>query len=65
VWTGPTLAGGVLWAVSNDRKMIGVDPALGSIVVERGLPSPAYVKPIAAGGQLLLLSADGSLAAFR
>jgi outer membrane protein assembly factor BamB len=65
VWAGPTLAGGVLWAVSNDRKMVGVDPALGSIVVERELPSPAYVKPIAAAGQLILLSADGSLAAFR
>jgi outer membrane protein assembly factor BamB len=64
-WTGPTLAGGVLWAVSNDRKMIGIDPSLGSIAVERDLPSPAYVKPIAAGGQLILLSSDGSIAAFR
>lgn len=65
VWTGPTLAGGILWAVSNDRKMVGVDPSNGSIVVERDLPSPAYVKPIAAGGQLILLSSDGSIAAFR
>jgi outer membrane protein assembly factor BamB len=64
-WAGPTLAGGMLWAVSNDRKMIGVDPATGNIVVDRQLPSPAYIKPIAAGGQLLVLSADGSLAAFR
>ncbi len=65
VWTGPTLAGGVLWAVSNDRKMVGVDPGTGNIIVDRQLPSPAYVKPIVAGGQLVLLSADGSLAAFR
>ncbi len=65
VWAGPTLAGGVLWVVSNDRKMIGVDPATGSIAAERELSSPAYIKPIAAGGQLLLLTADGSLAAFR
>ncbi len=65
VWTGPTLAGGVLWSVSNDRKMVGVDPALGQIVVQRDLPSAAYVKPIAAGGQLILLSADGSISAFR
>lgn len=64
-WAGPTLAGGLLWAVSNDRKLIGVDAASGSIVVDRELPSPAYVKPIAAAGQLLVLSADGSLAAFR
>lgn len=65
VWAGPTLGGGLLWAVSNDRKMIGVDPATGNIVVERTLPSPAYIKPIAAGNQLLVLSADGSLAAFH
>ncbi len=65
VWAGPTLAGGVLWVVSNDRKLIGVDPALGTIVVDRKLPSPAYIKPIAAGGQLILLTADGSLAAYR
>jgi len=65
VWAGPTLAGNTLWAVSNDRKMIGVDPASGSIVVERELPSPAYIKPVAAGGQLLVLSADGSLSAFQ
>jgi outer membrane protein assembly factor BamB len=65
VWAGPTLAGSVLWAVSNDKKLVGVDPATGNIIVDRQLPSPAYVKPIAAAGQLLVLSADGSLAAFR
>ena len=65
VWAGPTLAGSMLWAVSNDRRLIGVDPGTGNIVVDRELPSPAYIKPIAAGGQLLVLSADGSLAAFQ
>jgi hypothetical protein len=65
VWAGPTLAGNLLWAVSNDKKMIGVDPATGNIVVDKQLSSPAYVKPIAAGGQLLVLSADGTLGAFR
>jgi outer membrane protein assembly factor BamB len=65
VWSGPTLAGGILWAVSNDRRMIGVEPATGNIVVDRELSSPAYIKPIAAGGQLLVLSGDGTLTAFR
>ena len=65
VWAGPTLGGGLLWAVSNDGRMIAVDPATGNIVVDRELPSPAYIKPIAAGGQLIVLSADGSLAAFQ
>jgi outer membrane protein assembly factor BamB len=65
IWAGPTLAGGLLWAVSNDKKMIGVDPATGNIVVDKELSSPAYVKPIAANGQLLVLSADGTLGAYR
>ena len=65
VWTGPTLAGSVLWAVSNDRKLIGVDPATGNIVVDKQLQSPAYVKPTAAAGQLLVLSADGTLTAYN
>jgi outer membrane protein assembly factor BamB len=65
VWAGPTLAGGVLWAVSNDEKLAGIDPATGNIIVNRDLPSAAYVKPIAANGQLLILSSDGSLAAYR
>jgi len=65
VWTGPTLAGSLLWAVSNDKKLIGVDPATGNILVDRAMSSPAYVKPIAANGQLLILSADGTLGAFR
>lgn len=65
VWTGPTLAGGVLWAVSNNGRLIGVDAANGTIVSERALPGPAISRPIAAAGQLLVLTADGSLSAFR
>jgi len=65
VWSGPTLAGGILWAVSNDGKLAGADPANGNLIVDRKLPSPAYVKPIAAGGKLFILSADGSLAAYH
>jgi outer membrane protein assembly factor BamB len=65
IWSGPTLAGSMLWAVSNDRRLIGVDPGAGNIVVDRELPSPAYIKPIAAGGQLLILAADGTLSAYQ
>jgi outer membrane protein assembly factor BamB len=65
VWSGPTLAGGILWVVSNDDRMIGVDPGTGNVTVDRKLPSPAYIKPVAAGGQLLVLAADGSLTAYR
>jgi outer membrane protein assembly factor BamB len=65
VWSGPTLAGNILWSVSNDKRLLGVDPATGQIVVDRKLQSPAYVKPTAASGQLLVLSADGMLTAYN
>ncbi len=65
VWTGPTLAGSLLWAVSNDRKLIAVDPGTGSIVIDKQIQSPGYIKPTAAAGQLLVLSADGTLTAYN
>jgi outer membrane protein assembly factor BamB len=65
VWAGPTLAGNMLWVVSNDGRMMGVEPGTGNIVVDRELSSPAYIKPVAAGGQLIVLSADGTLTAFQ
>jgi outer membrane protein assembly factor BamB len=65
VWSGPTLAGGALWAVSNDGNMVAVDPGSGNIVTTSKLSSPAYIKPVAASGQLLVLSGDGTLTAFQ
>lgn len=65
VWSGPTLAGGMLWAVSNDGKLAGVDPASGNLISDRKLPGPSFIKPIAANGQLLVLSGDGTLSAFQ
>ena len=65
VWAGPTLAGSILWSVSNDERLMGVEPATGSIVVDQVLPSSAYIKPIAAGGQLLILDSAGTLSAYQ
>ena len=65
VWAGPSLAGGVLWAVSNDGNIISVDPNTGNLLTNRKLGAKAYAKPTAAAGQLLVLAGDGSLIAFR
>lgn len=65
VWAGPSLAGGVLWAVSNDGSIISVDPNTGNILANRKLGAKAYAKPTAAAGQLLVLAGDGSLIAYR
>jgi len=65
VWAGPMLAGNKLWAVSNDGKLISVEPATGQILSDRKLPGPAFIKPTAAGGRLYVLAGDGSLSALR
>ena len=64
-WTGPTLAGGSLWAVSNDKQLLAVDPATGQLVGERRLQAAAYQKPIAVAGRLYVLSGDGALTAYQ
>lgn len=65
VWAGPTLAGGMLWAVANNGHLIGVDPASGEIRVQRTLPKPALIKPVAASGRLYVLLQDGSVTALQ
>ncbi len=64
-WTGPTLAGGSLWAVSNDKQLLAVDPATGQLLGERRLQAAAYQKPIAVAGRLYVLSGDGALTAYQ
>ncbi len=64
-WTGPTLAGGALWAVSNDKQLLSVDPATGQLLGNRKLQASAYQKPIAVGGRLYVLSGDGALTAYQ
>jgi outer membrane protein assembly factor BamB len=65
VWTGPTLAGGVLWATSNDGRLVGADPASGEIRVQRALPNPALMKPVAASGRLYVLLQNGTVTALQ
>jgi outer membrane protein assembly factor BamB len=65
VWTGPTLAGGRLWAVANNGHLIGADPATGQITVQRTLSKPALIKPVAASGRLYVQLQDGTVSALQ
>ncbi len=64
-WAGPVLAGGMLWFASNREKFAAVDASNGRLVSTSDIGSPTYVSPIAASGEILILSGDGSLSAFR
>ncbi|MEL6872248.1 MAG: PQQ-binding-like beta-propeller repeat protein [Pseudomonadota bacterium] len=64
-WSGPTLASGRLWFVSNTGALVGVDAATGRVATKAQVGSPAYVAPVVAGGQLFVLTDKAELVAFR
>lgn len=64
-YAGPVLAGGSLWAVSNDGRLAQLDPASGNLVAERTIGSSAYTAPIVANGQMIFVSDAGEITALR
>ena len=64
-WVGPVLAGGALWAVSNDGKIAAVAAGTGEVISNRDLGGPGYLPPVAASGKLVVVTGKGELAAFN
>ncbi|MEM8812425.1 MAG: PQQ-binding-like beta-propeller repeat protein [Pseudomonadota bacterium] len=64
-WAGPVLAGGQLWFVSGDGKLVSVDPANGALGPVTRMRDPSYISPLAVSGQLLVLSDKGSIVSYR
>lgn len=64
-WAGPALADGVLFLASSDGNVMRVNPSNGEIVGTSSANEDFYIRPIAAGGRLLALAADGSLVALN
>lgn len=63
-WAGPVLGSGLLWLVSNDGGLIGVDPRAGEVTVNKSGSDAMMSAPIVADGHLVTLSASGKLSAF-
>jgi outer membrane protein assembly factor BamB len=64
-WAGPVLAGGSLWFVSSDSKLAQVDAVSGSIVATRPIGESAAISPIVASGLMIVVSASGTVSAYR
>lgn len=64
-WAGPALADGVLVLASSDGNVLRVNPATGQTVSSSSVNEDIYLRPIAAGGRLLALAADGTLLALN
>ena len=64
-WAGPVLAGGSLWFVSSDSKIAQVDATSGNLVATRPISDPSFIAPIVAAGTMIVVSANGTVSAYR
>ena len=65
VWTGPTLAGGMLWLTSNKGALVGVDAITGKLGSTVDVGDPVYIAPVVAGGKMYVLTDKAKLVAFN
>lgn len=64
-WSGPTLAGSMLWLTSHKGQLLGVDAATGRVVQRLGVGEPVYIAPVVADGKLYVMTDKARLVAFR
>jgi outer membrane protein assembly factor BamB len=64
-WFGPVLASERLVFANTEKRLFAVSPYDGRFLGERKLPESASVPPVVAAGTLFVLTADGSLTAYR
>jgi outer membrane protein assembly factor BamB len=64
-WSGPALAGGLLWLASDKGGLIGVEATAGRVAQKLSIDEPVFIAPVVAGGMLFVLTDKGRLVAFR
>ncbi|MTI00384.1 PQQ-binding-like beta-propeller repeat protein [Roseibium sp. RKSG952] len=64
-WAGPILANGALVAMSSDGRFVAVDAKSGQIMTTTNVNTDVFVTPIVAGGRMVVLDGDSSVAAFN
>ena len=64
-WSGPVLAGGMLWLASNKGQLVGVDAATGKLSSNLNLGEAVYIAPIVAQGRMFVLTDSAKLIALN
>lgn len=64
-WSGPVLAGGMLWLTSNKGKLAGVDATTGKVVSLLDLGDPVYIPPVVAQGRMFVFTDKAKLIALN
>jgi outer membrane protein assembly factor BamB len=63
VWSGPVLASGKLWVVSDKGILVAVDAKSGQVGNKADLDNPVYIPPVVANGRMFILSDKARLIA--
>ena len=64
-WAGPALADNVLFLASSEGSLLRVNPSTGEVAGTTSAGRDIFLRPIAAGGRLIALAADGTLMALN
>ena len=64
-WSGPVLAGGRLWVISGQGRLVGVDARSGQVGPQLDLDTAVFVSPIVAGGRMYILADNAQLIALN
>lgn len=65
IWNGPLMAGNRLLVTSADESLLEISPTDGSLIRKTDLGFHVAVPPVIAGETLYLVSADGTLTAWK
>jgi len=65
VWSGPTMAGGYLWLVSDKGALAALDATTGKVASSIKLESPVFIAPVVAGGKMFIMTDGAKLIALN
>jgi len=65
VWSGPIMAGGYIWLVSDKGALAALDANTGKVASSISLGTPVFVAPIVAGGKMFILTDHAKLIALN
>ncbi len=64
-WSGPALAGGKLWLVSDKGGLVGADAKTGRVAQNLSTGAAVFIAPVVANGILFVLTDKARLLAYR
>jgi outer membrane protein assembly factor BamB len=64
-WSGPVLAGNILWFASSKGEIVGVDAETGKLGSQVNVGEAVYIPPIVAQGRMFVLTDSAKLVALN